>query len=197
MASHILQPAKHLRVPGSVAISMLRLFIASIALCSHGGEDMRPNIFFHRGYRTQLMWLAHDTSLKNLAAKFILDGTVLLDAVVLCPDFRRLLRTRMIITQARWFKTIASPSDFEIAKGEGAHVAASGCDSREKAMRERYPGSYQSGQLGWNSGQPALHIRDDCWRARCVRRSLTDQDDWITKVLRWHFKPSRLCIDAN
>lgn len=185
--SEIVEPAEALGVPASVAMSMLRLFIASIAFfprCgANGGIDKKMG---SRGYRTQLFRLADGTSLRNLVAKFILDKTVLIDVVVLQPEFREMLKARMEKVHGKWFEKMNSPLDFVVAEGKGANNAASNIMEAET----RNPKNY---------ARPCtrLHITRDCWRAGRVEKSLREEKSWSTSFWRWFFKPSRLCIDER
>lgn len=161
---NIKEPAKALGIPSSVVIMMLRLLMRSI---------------YFVGYRSTISALVRDTTLSNLAAKFIIDRDVLSE-VVLPPtstELRKLLATQMAQKRAYYFKILRGPLDYEAA----ATYSARSQISRENWQRE-------------NGCEGSKGIRLDRDRGRAIRMFKclsppSKEDSWWIKFHRHFTKP--------
>lgn len=170
ITEQLLNPAKALGVPSSVAISMLRLFLVAIP-------------FWSSGYSSRIPWLAKTTSLKTLAAKFVMDREVLLPALIPLfeEEFLEQMSDRMRAEHSRWFDRVSSPMDFEV----GNAIEGCVCATLERRDRE-VP---HLGRLRYRDNEGA--IRRDCEYAMLVVESFEmagREESWKIWALRRWFR---------
>lgn len=157
--SKIQQPAKALGVPCSVVVTMLRMLIWSSCF---------------EGYHSTIVRLGRDTSLQNLAAKFIMDRTILLDATIIpsATNFRQIMLQQIDHTQRMYFVYLHTPLSYEAAMSNKV----------ESQLRWEYGGKRAESQ-----GFGPVLLGGHCRRAGRLMKCLAPvslQDSWYLKLLR-------------
>jgi hypothetical protein len=173
--TNLMDPAMAIGIPCSAVVVMLRLFIRSMHF------SLRRGVVFN----SQLYWLACNTGLVNLAARFYMDRHLI--PQVLIP----------VGTKTKHFNALLARIREAQAHFMSNHVGPTTCELKSAALDLGYRQSLFWTEYKW-SGQKLLDdelgpgVRNDCKRVSLILECMEPrkEDDSIRiRMLKWWAKP--------